>query len=243
MSSSPPPACSYPQPCSRQVLGHRKSDEASEAHKALDETFSKLSAKLDALFSFHFTPRRPKTEVTHHACLALLPSMQSHLSTSSMQVSIRSGVPAVAVEEAIPTAVAAGQTIAPQEVYAVKKSSKLANREELSQVSTLACYPPPSSPPSRPSSPPRPIYVPLHLFPLTPPSICFPLAPFPACKPQPPPLIRLHPALACRRSARRTARRRNESIPGEWLKGRSRLSFKPSCSRVELLPSGLTKKR
>jgi len=100
----------YEKDYAEQVLGHRKPDEVSEAHKAVDATFDKLSAKLDALFAFHFTPRKPKAEVT-----------------------IRSAMPAVQLEEAIPTAVANSSTLAPEEVYGVKKGVKLADRSEMTQ--------------------------------------------------------------------------------------------------------------
>ena len=45
------------------MLGFKPVDGASAAHAAIDALMSKLNARLDALYSFHFMPKPEKAEV------------------------------------------------------------------------------------------------------------------------------------------------------------------------------------
>lgn len=83
----------------------------SEAHDEARALLSKLTGRLDALFDFHFAPKPHKAEA-----------------------SVRKKVGAVALEEAMPTAVASSAALAPEEVYVPSaKGNKLVDGAELSQ--------------------------------------------------------------------------------------------------------------
>lgn len=103
----------YAKDYEQQILGAASAGDTANAaaHAALAATFQKLSAKLDALFSFHAMPKPHKREAT-----------------------VRSAMSTVRMEEATPSAMASDAALAPEEVYAAKKGDRqLASREELSQ--------------------------------------------------------------------------------------------------------------
>lgn len=103
----------YAKEYEQSILGHEseESKEKQQAHQAVRELLAKLNQRLDALFSFHAAPKPFKPEM-----------------------SVRSKVAAVALEEATPTAMADAEALAPEEVYGQRKGNgKLAAREELSQ--------------------------------------------------------------------------------------------------------------
>ena len=103
----------YAKEYEQAMLGATPAETAAQqkAHDEVKALFAKLSGRLDALFSFHAAPRAHKPEVT-----------------------VRSNVAAVRMEEATPSAMASADGLAPEEVYAARKNTaQLANREELSQ--------------------------------------------------------------------------------------------------------------
>ena len=102
----------YAKEYEQQILGNatEESKEEEKAHAAVRELFATLSSRLDNLFSFHATPKPHQSEVT-----------------------VKSKVAAVSMEEATPTAMASSESLAPEEVYGKRKGAKLAAREELSQ--------------------------------------------------------------------------------------------------------------
>lgn len=93
------------------VLGSRKPDELEKMRDEARGLLAKLEAKLHPLFSFSFVPKPPKREVT-----------------------IKANVPAIALEERMPTAIASSSALAPQEVYGAKRTTTaLASKDELAQ--------------------------------------------------------------------------------------------------------------
>ncbi|CAZ84033.1 unnamed protein product [Tuber melanosporum] len=86
-----------------------KDEKLAEAHREIGELFSDVSRKLDALSSWHFTPKPPKPAI-----------------------SIVVDAPAISMEEAQPSAVDGGalaaniSMLAPQEVYAPQKGRAVA---------------------------------------------------------------------------------------------------------------------
>jgi U3 small nucleolar RNA-associated protein MPP10 len=104
----------YAEEYEQKILGAASAESAAEekVHTAARELFAKLGGRLDALFNFHATPRPFKAEAT-----------------------VRASVSTVALEEAMPTAMAAHEALAPEEVLAPRKGRQaLAAREELSQA-------------------------------------------------------------------------------------------------------------
>jgi U3 small nucleolar RNA-associated protein MPP10 len=82
-----------------KTTGVKESDEKLKSkHKELSEIFGKLCYQLDCLSNFHFTPKPVQKEVQ-----------------------IRSNVPAISLEEAIPITMSTASAVAPEELY---KSSK-----------------------------------------------------------------------------------------------------------------------
>jgi len=83
---------------------HIKDEKLAEAHREIGTLFSDISRKLDALSSWHFTPKPPKPTI-----------------------SIIADAPAISMEEAQPSAAGGGalaanvSMLAPQEVYAPEK--------------------------------------------------------------------------------------------------------------------------
>lgn len=71
------------------------------AHKEIADMYNELSRKLDALSSWHYTPK---------------PAQES--------ISIVTDAPAISMEEAQPVAMASGSMLAPQEVYVPSKGNK-----------------------------------------------------------------------------------------------------------------------
>lgn len=69
-------------------------EKLSSTHKDIASLFAQLCYKLDALSNFHFTPK-----------------------VTVPDVAVRPNVPSIAMEEAVPIAVSAGRTVAPEEVY------------------------------------------------------------------------------------------------------------------------------
>jgi U3 small nucleolar RNA-associated protein MPP10 len=102
----------YAREYEQTILGQTSAESAKTvaAHGAVRDLLAKLGGKLDALFSFHATPQAFKPEAT-----------------------VRSAMPAVQMEEATPSAMAAHHGLAPEEVYAAKRGNALTTREELSQ--------------------------------------------------------------------------------------------------------------
>jgi U3 small nucleolar RNA-associated protein MPP10 len=86
-----------------------KDEKLAEAHREIGELFSDVSRKLDALSSWHFTPKPPKPAI-----------------------SIVVDAPAISMEEAQPSAADGGalaaniSMLAPQEVYAPQKGRAVA---------------------------------------------------------------------------------------------------------------------
>ncbi|KAG0634981.1 U3 small nucleolar ribonucleoprotein complex, subunit Mpp10 [Tuber brumale] len=86
-----------------------KDEKLAEAHREIGELFSDVSRKLDALTSWHFTPKPPKPAI-----------------------SIVVDAPAISMEEAQPSAADGGalaaniSMLAPQEVYAPQKGRAVA---------------------------------------------------------------------------------------------------------------------
>lgn len=76
-------------------------DKLDVAHKEVVDLFSNVVRKLDALCSWHYTPKAPK------------PSLE-----------IRTEAPAITMEEAQPGTLAANSTMAPQEIYRPEATSK-----------------------------------------------------------------------------------------------------------------------
>lgn len=88
---------------------HIKDEKLAEAHREIGTLFSDISRKLDALSSWHFTPKPPKPTI-----------------------SIVADAPAISMEEAQPSAAGGGalaaniSMLAPQEVYAPEKDKAVA---------------------------------------------------------------------------------------------------------------------
>lgn len=88
---------------------HIKDEKLAEAHREIGTLFSDISRKLDALSSWHFTPKPPKPTI-----------------------SIVADAPAISMEEAQPSAAGGGalaaniSMLAPQEVYAPEKDRAVA---------------------------------------------------------------------------------------------------------------------
>ncbi|CUS13706.1 unnamed protein product, partial [Tuber aestivum] len=86
-----------------------KDEKLAEAHREIGALFSDISRKLDALSSWHFTPKPPKPAI-----------------------SIVADAPAISMEEAQPSAAGGGtlaantSMLAPQEVYAPQKDRAVA---------------------------------------------------------------------------------------------------------------------
>ena len=102
----------YAREYEETVLGATSAEasKAAETHAAVRALYAKLGGKLDALFNFHAVPKPFKPEAT-----------------------VRTAMSAIRMEEAIPTAMASGQTVAPEEVYGAKRGNALTTRNELSQ--------------------------------------------------------------------------------------------------------------
>lgn len=108
----------YAQAYEQQVMGMSSAESAKTeaAHTAVRDLYAKLGAKLDALFNFHAVPKPHKAEAK-----------------------VRANVAAVQMEEAMPTAMAQHQSLAPEEVYGKHKTKEsLAARDELSQAERQA---------------------------------------------------------------------------------------------------------
>ena len=113
---------------------------------SLKELFKKLSGRLDQLFAFHASALVPEVEIA-----------------------VKKNIPAVQMEEAMPTTMTTADRLAPEEIYAPRKGERqLAAREELSQDERKAGRrrkkrvrrrspkpPPPALPSLAADSPPR----------------------------------------------------------------------------------------
>ena len=99
------------------IMGHTSAERSKieQAQHEVKELFSKLGQRLDGLFNFHAVPKPFKSEV-----------------------SVKSKVSAIRMEEAMPTAMAESMSLAPEEVYGKKKGNALTTRTELSQAERKA---------------------------------------------------------------------------------------------------------
>ena len=99
------------------IMGHTSAERSKieQAQHEVKELFSKLGQRLDGLFNFHAVPKPFKSEV-----------------------SVKSNVSAIRMEEAMPTAMAESMSLAPEEVYGKKKGNALTTRTELSQAERKA---------------------------------------------------------------------------------------------------------
>lgn len=145
------------------VLGATSAEaaKAAEAHKAIRALFAKLGGKLDALFSFHATPKAFKPEVTRvyqwltnlawrrttrrhspgHPSPLLLPCLRHPFRGHPFEDPprrVRSAVPAIQMEEATPSAQAVHEGLAPEEVYAAKRANALTTRKASDPTSRTA---------------------------------------------------------------------------------------------------------
>lgn len=104
----------YAKDYEQQVLRTTSAASAATAkkHSEVNDLLARLSGRLDTLFSFNNVPRAHTSEVT-----------------------VKSAVAAVKMEDATPSTMASAEALAPEEVYAAKRggAAHLADRSELSQ--------------------------------------------------------------------------------------------------------------
>ncbi|KAG5178891.1 Mpp10 protein-domain-containing protein [Tribonema minus] len=94
-------AAVYEKEYLKQALGVEEDDPSKDLKEELRRDFARLCGKLDALCNFHFRPR-------------------AHLP----EVAVATDVPAIAMEEALPTGVSTADGLAPEEVYARKRGRR-----------------------------------------------------------------------------------------------------------------------
>jgi len=97
----------------QEMLGHASAESVStdDVHRAVRQLFSKLSTRLDVMFSLYAVPKPHQIEAT-----------------------VRARFSTIHLEEATPTAMPAADAMAPEEIYRQQQGLKqLANHGELSQ--------------------------------------------------------------------------------------------------------------
>ncbi|CAM9747052.1 unnamed protein product, partial [Chrysoparadoxa australica] len=94
----------------KQTMGVEPDDPQAGLKEEMKGLFTKLCAKLDALSSFHYTPKPVIAEVK-----------------------VKSNVPAIAIEEVLPVTLTDAQALAPEEAYGKKRGRAAEFLEEMDQ--------------------------------------------------------------------------------------------------------------